>query len=69
MNGMGCKSPVFRIDAPEIKSQIIYFKVLKNMFKFTINKNSTNVDCWRGYLQRDLKLINTPKGVLFLPKH
>tara|TARA_B110000093_G_scaffold71775_1_gene78055 strand:+ start:312 stop:485 length:174 start_codon:yes stop_codon:yes gene_type:complete len=29
MNGLGCKSPLFRIDAPEIKSQIIYFKVFK----------------------------------------
>jgi len=31
------------------------------MFKFPISKNSTHVDCWRGYLQRDLKLVNTPK--------
>jgi hypothetical protein len=65
INGLGCKSPLFRIDALEIKSQIIYFKVFKNMFKFPISKNSTHVDCWRGYLQRDLKLVNTPRGCYF----
>ena len=30
------------------------------MFNFSISKNSTHVDWWRGYLQRDLKLVNVP---------